>query len=81
MERTPDGRSGQIHIFLDYTQEVNSKRAAFREARSLLRTCTGIRYGLHYPATLVIMPEGGQTKTFESPKSAVDYIRKEVSPG
>lgn len=32
MERTPEGQSGQIHIFLDYTQEVNSKRAAFTEA-------------------------------------------------
>uniref|UniRef100_A0A3Q2VGQ4 L1 transposable element RRM domain-containing protein n=1 Tax=Haplochromis burtoni TaxID=8153 RepID=A0A3Q2VGQ4_HAPBU len=36
MERTPEGRSGRIHIFPDYTQEVNNKRAAFKEARSLL---------------------------------------------
>lgn len=81
MERTPEGRSGQIHIFPDYTQEVNSKKAAFKEARSLLRACTGIRYGLRYPATLVITPEGGQTITFQSPKNAVDYIQKELCPG
>ena len=81
MERTPEGRSGGIHIFPDFTQDVNSKRAAFREARSLLRTCTGVRYGLRYPATLVITPEGGQTKSFESPKDAVDYIKKKLSPG
>lgn len=81
MERTPEGRSDQIHIFPDYTQEVNIKRAAFKEARSLLRTCTGTRYGLRYPATLVITPEGGQTKTFESPKDAVEYIKKELTPG
>ncbi|CAL8358542.1 unnamed protein product [Merluccius merluccius] len=59
MERTPEGQSEQILIFPDYTQEVNSKKAAFREARSLLWTCTGVRDGLRYPATLVITPEGG----------------------
>ncbi|CAK6972280.1 uncharacterized protein LOC109142318 [Scomber scombrus] len=61
--------------------EVNSKRAAFKEARSLLRACKGIRYGLRYPATLVITPEGGQTKTFESPKDAVEYIKTSLTPG
>lgn len=81
MERTPEGRNGRIHIFPDYTQEVNNKRAAFKEARSLLRTCRGIRYGLRYPATLVITPEGGQTKTFESPKDAMEFIKKTLNPG
>lgn len=81
MERTPEGRNGQIHIFPDYTQEVNNKRAAFKEARSLLRTCGGVRYGLRYPATLVITPEGGQTKTFESPKDAMEFIKKTLNPG
>ena len=81
MERTPEGRNGRIHIFPDYTQEVNNKRAAFKEARSLLRTCGGIRYGLRYPATLVITPEGGQTKTFESPKDAMEFIKKTLNPG
>lgn len=83
MERTPEGRNGQIHIFPDYTQEVNNKRAAFKEARSLLmplRTCKGIRYGLRYPATLVITPEGGQTTTFESPKDAMEFIKKVLNP-
>ena len=80
MEKTSEGRSGQIHIFPDHTQEVNSKRAAFKEARSLLRACKGIRYRLRYPATLVITPERGQMKTFESPKDAVEYIKKTLNP-
>uniref|UniRef100_A0A3P9C0G1 L1 transposable element RRM domain-containing protein n=1 Tax=Maylandia zebra TaxID=106582 RepID=A0A3P9C0G1_9CICH len=45
MERTPEGRSARIHIFPDYTQEVNNKRAAFKEARSLLRTYGGSDMG------------------------------------
>uniref|UniRef100_A0A3P9B3V8 L1 transposable element RRM domain-containing protein n=1 Tax=Maylandia zebra TaxID=106582 RepID=A0A3P9B3V8_9CICH len=81
MERTPEGRSGRIHIFPDYTQEVNNKRAAFKEARSLLRTYGGVRYRLRYPATLVITPEGGQTKTFETPKDAMEFIKKTLTPG
>uniref|UniRef100_A0A8C6K7P6 L1 transposable element RRM domain-containing protein n=1 Tax=Nothobranchius furzeri TaxID=105023 RepID=A0A8C6K7P6_NOTFU len=39
MERTPEGRNGRIHIFPDYTQEVNDRRTAFKEARNLLRYC------------------------------------------
>lgn len=81
IERTAEGRSGRIRVLPDFTQEVNNKRAAFREARSLLQTCTGVRYGLRYPATLIITPEGGQTKSFNTPKDAVDYIKKELNPG
>ncbi|KAJ8399540.1 hypothetical protein AAFF_G00409510 [Aldrovandia affinis] len=81
MERTPEGRRGTIHIYPDYTQEVNRKRAAFKEARSLLRTRKEVRYGMRYPATLVITPEGLQTRLFENPKDAVEYIRKELNPG
>ncbi|KAJ8383307.1 hypothetical protein AAFF_G00221670 [Aldrovandia affinis] len=81
LERTPEGRRGKIHIYPDFTQEVNSKRAAFKEARSLLRTRKGVRYGMRYPATLVITPEGLQTRLFENPKDAVEYIRKELNAG
>lgn len=63
-----------IRILPDYTQTVSKQRAAFTEVRNLLCGCTGVRYGLSYPATLRISSPDGREHTFKDPKLAKNYV-------
>lgn len=76
MITTSDG--DRIRVLPDYTQAVSKQRAAFSEVRNLLRGCTGVRYGLRYPATLRISTTDGQEHTFKDPKPAKDFVLKEL---
>ncbi|KAF3850511.1 hypothetical protein F7725_012283, partial [Dissostichus mawsoni] len=64
---TPD--SDQIRLLLDFTQAVSKQRAAFIEVRGLLWGCEGVRYGLKYPAILMITTSGGRKASFSDPKT------------
>ncbi|KAK1892080.1 LINE-1 type transposase domain containing protein 1 [Dissostichus eleginoides] len=64
---TPD--SDQIRLLLDFTQAVSKQRAAFTEVRGLLWGCEGVRYGLKYPAILMITTSGGRKASFSDPKT------------
>ncbi|CAL9687369.1 unnamed protein product [Knipowitschia caucasica] len=68
----------KISIFPDYTSDVAKKRAAFSEVKRLLRSCTDVRFGLVYPATLCITPTSGREQRFTDPSVATDYIKKEL---
>lgn len=40
----------RVSIFPDYTATVAKKRAAFAEAKRLLRNCENIKFGIRFPA-------------------------------
>lgn len=66
-----------VAIFPDFTPSVARNRAAFTEARKLLRDQPGVRFGIMFPARLRIT-HNGEEKEFVDPVAAVDYIRKYV---
>ncbi|KAK1900543.1 LINE-1 retrotransposable element ORF1 protein [Dissostichus eleginoides] len=68
----PDG--DQIRLLPDFTQAVSKQRAAFTEVRGLLRNCEGVRYGLKYPAILMITTSGGHEASFSDPKLAKEFV-------
>lgn len=68
----------KISIFPDYTTDVAKRRASFAEAKRLLRSCTGVRFGLLFPAVLRITTPTGQEKRFTDPSEATDYVKKEL---
>ncbi|KAJ8356636.1 hypothetical protein SKAU_G00194300 [Synaphobranchus kaupii] len=57
---------------------VAKKRAAFSEAKQLLRSCQGVKFGIQFPAVLRITSPSGQDKRFEDPSAAMDYIKKNL---
>uniref|UniRef100_A0A669EAR5 L1 transposable element RRM domain-containing protein n=1 Tax=Oreochromis niloticus TaxID=8128 RepID=A0A669EAR5_ORENI len=64
----------RFYIYPDYSAAVRKKRAAFTEVRGLLRRCTGVKYGLLYPATLKITAPAGEQMSFEDPIKAKHYV-------
>lgn len=70
----------KVSIFPDYTAEVAKKRAAFTEAKRLLRNCKGVKFGILFPAVLRITLPTGQDKRFDDPAEAIDFIRKKIKP-
>lgn len=56
------------------------RRALFNRARELLRDKPGVRYGLLYPARLLVTHNGTQT-SFTDPKKAEEYIEHLAGPG
>ena len=75
---TADG--DQICILPDYTQVVTKQRAAFREVRSQLRGCDGVRYGLWYPAELRVPTPDGKRTSFLDPAKAKYFISSNLLP-
>ncbi|KAK1904451.1 LINE-1 retrotransposable element ORF1 protein [Dissostichus eleginoides] len=73
---TPDG--DQVRLLPDFTQAVSKQRAAFTEVRGLLRNCEGVRYGLKYPAILMITTSGGHEASFSDPKLAKEFVLHKV---
>ncbi|KAJ4948792.1 hypothetical protein JOQ06_020315 [Pogonophryne albipinna] len=69
----------QILIFPDYSADLSRRRAAFSEVKELLRKEEGVRYGLLYPARLRIS-FNGQTKMFENPQAAKDFVMAKFRP-
>ncbi|XP_072562893.1 uncharacterized protein [Paramormyrops kingsleyae] len=67
----------RVHIFPDFTLEIAKKRAAFKEAKQLLRTVKDVRFGLRYPATFRITFDG-EEKTFTDPHRAISYIKTTI---
>lgn len=64
-----------VAIFPDFTPSVARNRAAFTEARKLLRDQPGVRFGIMFPARFRITLNG-EEKKFVDPTAAMDYIRK-----
>lgn len=67
----------RIAIFPDYTTSVAKARAAFSDARKVLRGRSDVRFGLLYPARLKITYKE-DSKEFRDPVKAMDYIRKTI---
>ncbi|KAE8296871.1 hypothetical protein D5F01_LYC05641 [Larimichthys crocea] len=73
-------RDKRIQIFPDYPPAVAQRRALFNRARELLRNKPGVRYGLLYPARLLVTHNGTQT-SFTDPKKAEEYAEQLSGPG
>ncbi|KAE8288334.1 hypothetical protein D5F01_LYC12201 [Larimichthys crocea] len=70
----------RIQIFPDYPPAVAKRRALFNRSRELLRNIPGVRYGLLYPARLLITYDGKQT-SFTDPTKAEEYAEQLPVPG
>lgn len=70
----------RVQVFPDYPPAVAKRRALFSRARELLRDKPGVRYGLLYPARLLITHNGTQT-SFTDPKKAEEYAEQISAPG
>uniref|UniRef100_A0AAV2KVU7 L1 transposable element RRM domain-containing protein n=1 Tax=Knipowitschia caucasica TaxID=637954 RepID=A0AAV2KVU7_KNICA len=64
-----------VRVFPDYTHNVARQRAAFIQAKQLLRQCEGVKYGLLYPAKLKITTGDGEQKMFTDPMKATTFAR------
>ncbi|KAG7504929.1 hypothetical protein JOB18_019734 [Solea senegalensis] len=68
-------RGKRIQIFPDYPPTVAKRRALFNRARELLRDKPGVRYGLLYPARLLVTHNGTQA-SFTDPKKGEEYAER-----
>lgn len=73
-----DGK--RIQIFPDYPPTVAKRRALFNRTRELLRAVPGLRYGLLYPARLLVTYEGKQT-SFTDPEKAQVFAERLSASG
>ncbi|XP_048086705.1 uncharacterized protein LOC125286061 [Alosa alosa] len=69
----------RIQIFPDYPPAVAKRRALFNRARELLRDRPGVKYGLLYPARLLVTFNGTQT-SFTDAKKAEEYAEGLFAP-
>lgn len=65
----------QIRIFPDYAPSVAKRRAQFNKTRDLLRNQPGVKYGLLYPARLLVTHDGTQV-SFTDPLQAEEYAQR-----
>jgi len=65
----------KIFIFPDFPPSVVKQRAAFTKVRGMLRGRSDVRYGLIYPAKLLVTHRGVKM-SFTDPKEAQDYAEK-----
>lgn len=65
-----------IKVFPDYSQSVARQRAAFGPVKQLLRRCEGVKYGLLYPAKLLVSTRDGEQKTFIDPVKAATFAKE-----
>lgn len=69
----------RVHIFPDYAPEVAKERAAFTEARQLLKNNKDVKFGLRFPATFRITFRD-EVKSFTDPELALSYIKETILP-
>ena len=68
----------KLSIFPDFTQAVRKKRALFAKVKKELHSCPGVKFGLMYPAVLRITLPSGQTRKFEDPEKAMNFVVKNI---
>ncbi|KAJ8381156.1 hypothetical protein SKAU_G00019340 [Synaphobranchus kaupii] len=68
----------RLSIFADFAPAVAKMRAEFGNAKRLLRTCPGVKFGLFYPAELRITLPGGALRKFTDPAAAVNFINRDL---
>lgn len=64
-----------IRIFPDYPPTIAKRRALFNKAREMLRNQPGVKYGLLYPARLLVTHNGIQA-SFTDPKKAEEHAKR-----
>lgn len=69
----------RVHIFPDFAPEVAKRRAAFAEARQLLRNRKDVKFGLRFPATFRIT-FNNEENSFTVPGEAVSFIKENILP-
>lgn len=62
----------ELQIFPDYPPAVAKRRTLFNRTREILRGQAGVKYGLLYPAKLLVIHDGVQA-TFADPQKAQEY--------
>lgn len=63
-----------VYISPDYTSSIAKRRAAFGNVKRQLRTISGAKFGLRYPATLRISLSDGQTASFDNAQAAMTFV-------
>uniref|UniRef100_UPI001EAF10AE histone deacetylase 7-like n=1 Tax=Oncorhynchus gorbuscha TaxID=8017 RepID=UPI001EAF10AE len=68
----------RVTIFANYTTAVAKKRASFGAVKRQLRDCTGVKFGLIYPAVLRLTLPDSSEHRFEDPALAANFINKNM---
>ena len=69
----------RVYIFPDFTADVSKRRAAFKEAKELLKDLKGVKFGMRFPATLRITFAEVEN-SFTVPAEAISYIEENILP-
>lgn len=68
----------KVYIFPDLAEDILKQRHRFDNVKTKCKA-KGIRYGFRHPATFIVTAkEGAETKTFETPETAEDYLSRAV---
>lgn len=68
----------KFSIYPDMSAETREQQAAYDDLKTLLRN-TGLRYGVTYPAKMLITFQG-HTHSFDTPEKAMEFYEKDIKP-
>lgn len=71
-------QGNKLFIFPDFAPSVAKKRLQFVNVKRLLHTCSGVKFGLFYPAELRITLPDGVVRKFTDPAAAADFVTKDL---
>ena len=71
----------RLSIYPDFTPAVAKKRALFSPVKRELNSCTGVKFGLMFPAVLRLTLPNGQTHRFEDHEKAMDFVVNNLKKG
>lgn len=67
----------RIHIFPDFSPDINKRRAAFSDCKQMLHAAH-IKFGMYFPATLQFIHDKKRMK-FTDPVEALAYINNHIA--
>lgn len=67
----------RVHIFPDFSPDVNKRRAAFSESKQMLHKAK-IKFAMYYPATLQFI-HNNKNMRFTDPREALAFIGNNIA--